>query len=66
MELILGLGAGAAVVRPIRSMLHATQPLDPAVFFSVNLTLLLVAALACLIPALRASKLDPVQALKTK
>jgi ABC-type lipoprotein release transport system permease subunit len=47
-------------------MLHATQPLDPAVFFSVNLTLLLVAALACLIPALRASKLDPVQALKTK
>jgi len=64
--LILGLGAGAAVVRLIRSMLYATEPLDPAVFFSVTATLLLVAALACLVPALRASMLDPVQALKTK
>ncbi len=64
--LILGLGAGAAVVRLIRSMLYETEPLDPAVFFSVTATLLLVAALACLVPALRASTLDPVQALKTK
>jgi predicted permease len=64
--LILGLGAGAAVVHLIRSMLYATQPLDPAVFISVAATLLLVAALACLVPALRASTLDPVQALKTK
>ena len=64
--LILGLGAGAAVVRLIRSMLYATQPLDPAVFLSVTAALLLVAALACLVPALRASKLDPVQALKAK
>ena len=64
--LILGLGAAAAVVRLIRSMLYETEPLDPAVFFSVTATLLLVAALACLVPALRASKLDPVQALKTK
>jgi predicted permease len=64
--LILGLGAGAAVVRLIRSMLYETGPLDPVVFFSVTTTLLLVAGLACLVPALRASKLDPVQALKTK
>jgi putative ABC transport system permease protein len=64
--LILGLGAGAAVVRLIRSMLYETEPLDPAVFFSVTATLLLVAGLACLVPALRAAKLDPVQALKTK
>ena len=64
--LILGLGAGAAVVRLIRSMLYQTEPLDPAVFFSVTVTLLLAAALACLVPAVRASNLDPVQALKTK
>jgi predicted permease len=64
--LILGLGAGAAVVRLIESMLYATQPLDPAVFFSVTATLLLVASVACLVPALRAAKLDPVQTLKTK
>jgi predicted permease len=64
--LILGLGAGAAVVRLIRSMLYETEPLDPVVFFSVTATLLLVAGLACLIPAWCAAKLDPVQALKTK
>jgi ABC-type antimicrobial peptide transport system permease subunit len=64
--LILGLGAGAAVVRLIRSMLYETGPLDPAVFFSVTATLLLVASLACLVPARRAAKLDPVQALKMK
>jgi ABC-type antimicrobial peptide transport system permease subunit len=64
--LILGLGAGAAVVRLIRSMLYETGPLDPAVFFSVTATLLLVAGLACLVPARRAAKLDPVQALKMK
>jgi predicted permease len=64
--LILGLSAGAAVVRLIRSLLYETEPLDPVVFFSVTATLLLVAGLACLIPAWRAAKLDPVQALKTK
>jgi predicted permease len=64
--LILGLAAGAAVVRQIGSMLYKTEPLDPAVFLSVTAALLLVAALACLVPALRAANLDPVQALKTK
>jgi predicted permease len=64
--LVLGLGAGAAAVRLIRSMLYETAPLDPAVFFSVTVTLLLVAALACLVPAFRASKLDPVHALKAR
>ena len=53
--LILGLGSSAAVVRLIRSMLYETQPLDPAVFLSVTIALLLVAALACLMPAWRAS-----------
>jgi putative ABC transport system permease protein len=64
--LALGLAASAAAVRLMRTMLYETQPLDPAVFMAVAGTLLLVAALACLAPAWRASRLDPMQALRTE
>jgi ABC-type antimicrobial peptide transport system permease subunit len=64
--LVLGLGASAAVVRLIRTMLYETEPIDPAVFFSVTAILLLVAGMACLIPAWRASRLDPMQALRAE
>jgi ABC-type lipoprotein release transport system permease subunit len=45
-------------------MLYGTQPLDPAVFTVVAAMLVLVAALACMVPAWRASRLDPMQALR--
>jgi putative ABC transport system permease protein len=64
--LVVGLAAGAAAVRLIRSMLYETKPLDPAIFAAVAGILLLVAALACLAPAWRASRLDPMQALRTE
>jgi len=64
--LVLGLAASAEVVRLILSMLYETRPLDPAVFLSVTTALLLVAALACLVPAWRASRLDPAHALRTE
>jgi predicted permease len=64
--LVLGLGASAASVRLIRSMLYETRALDPAVFVAVSGTLLVVAGLACLLPAWRASRLDPMQALRTE
>ena len=64
--LALGLAASAATVRLMRTMLYETQPLDPMVFAAVTGTLLLVAAVACLAPAWRASHLDPVQALRTE
>ena len=64
--LAVGLAASAAVVRLIRSMLYETQPLDAAVFAAVAATLLLVAAIACMMPAWRASRLDPMQALRTE
>jgi putative ABC transport system permease protein len=47
-------------------MLYGTQPLDPVVFASVAAMLLLVAALACMVPAWRASRLDPMRALRTE
>jgi len=64
--LALGLAASAGVVRLIRSMLYEARPLDPAVFAAVSGSLLLVCALACLVPAWRASRVDPVQALRTE
>jgi len=62
--LVIGLAASAALTREIQTMLYGTQPLDPAVFAVVAVTLLLVSALACMIPAWRASRLDPIQALR--
>jgi ABC-type antimicrobial peptide transport system permease subunit len=64
--LVLGLAASAAAVRLLRSMLYETQPLDPVVFAGVAAILLLVATLACTAPAWRASRLDPMQVLRTE
>jgi putative ABC transport system permease protein len=64
--LMVGLASSAATGRLIHSMLYETQPLDPTIFAAVAIILLAVAALACLIPAWRASHIDPIQALRTE
>jgi ABC-type antimicrobial peptide transport system permease subunit len=64
--LAFGLVVSLGVAQLIQSMLYGTQPLDPAVFAAVAATLLLVAVLACMVPAWRASRLDPMQALRTE
>jgi predicted permease len=64
--LVLGLAASAATTRLIQSLLYGTKPLDPIVFVLVTLALLAVAAIACLVPAWRASRLDPMEALRTE
>ncbi|MGP8083613.1 MAG: ADOP family duplicated permease [Terracidiphilus sp.] len=64
--LLFGLAASVGAARLMRSMLYGTQPLDPVVFAAVTAMLLLVAALACMVPAWRASRLDPMQALRTE
>lgn len=64
--LALGLAASVGAVRLMQSMLYGTRPLDPVIFVSVAATLLGVAALACLVPAWRASKIDPIEALRTE
>jgi predicted permease len=67
---VVGLAAGMAVsavtVRLLSSMLYRTQPFDAIVFAGVSGLLLLVAVLACAIPAWRASRLDPMVALRTE
>jgi putative ABC transport system permease protein len=64
--LICGLIAGGLVVRVISDMLYGTQPLDASVFSAVTALLALVASVACVLPAWRASRLDAMQALRTE
>jgi len=64
--LVLGLAASVGAVRLLQSMLYGTKPVDPVIFASVAATLLAVAGLACLVPAWRASRIDPMQALRTE
>jgi ABC-type antimicrobial peptide transport system permease subunit len=64
--LVLGLGASAGTAHLTQSMLYETKPLDPTIFAAVAATLLGVAVLACTIPAWRASRIDPMQALRTE
>jgi predicted permease len=62
----LGLVMSFAATRIFQSMLFGMKPLDPVVLSGVIATLLAVAVLACLAPAWRASRLDPMKALRTE
>ena len=62
----LDLAASIGAVRLIQSMLYGTRPLDPEIFAAVAATLLVVSVIACLVPAWRASRIDPMQALRTE
>jgi putative ABC transport system permease protein len=64
--LALGLVGAAFAVQLVRKMLYGVQPLDWTVFAGVAVVLSLVAALACAIPAWQASRLAPIQALRTE
>jgi putative ABC transport system permease protein len=64
--LALGLIAAVEASRLLRGMLYETRNLDPIVFAAVAGTLLIVAAIACIVPAWRASRIDPMQALRTE
>ncbi|HEY3707394.1 MAG TPA: ABC transporter permease [Terracidiphilus sp.] len=64
--LAVGLAASAATGRLITSMLFNTKPLDPGIYAGVAGTLLVVATIACILPAWRASRVDPMQALRTE
>jgi len=62
--LFLGVMGGVFSARLIRSELFGVQPLDAFVFAAVVLLVIAVAAAACLFPAWRASRLDPLLALR--
>lgn len=65
---VAGLALGAAVAlwagKFVQPLLFEQSPRDPLVFASVTSALLATAVAACLVPALRATKVDPVSALR--
>ena len=60
----IGLGGYVALNRLVESLLFGTTSLDPLMLAAAPLILALVAAAACLMPALRATRISPVAALR--
>jgi putative ABC transport system permease protein len=61
-----GLAAEFFVSRVIATFLFEVTATDPGTFASVSILLGMVALAACYLPARRASKIDPMQALRTQ
>jgi putative ABC transport system permease protein len=62
--LAVGLTGAALVMRAFRSMLYEVSPTDPLTLAAVAAILMATALVACFIPARRAMRVDPVQALR--
>lgn len=62
--IILGVAGAAALTRVLGGLLYGVKPTDPATFAGVVVLILLIATVASWLPAHRASRLDPTQALR--
>jgi ABC-type antimicrobial peptide transport system permease subunit len=60
----IGIAGAIGLTRTLQSFLFGLSPTDPLTFAAVALLLIFVALLACYIPARRASKVDPMTALR--
>jgi len=64
--MVIGLGSAALASRALVTLLFGVSTLDPVTYAGVIVLLLAVALLACGVPAWRAARIDPAQALRTE
>jgi putative ABC transport system permease protein len=64
--IIAGTAAALGLTRFMQSLLFETTPYDPLVYVGVGAVMLAAAALACWLPARRATKVNPVEALRAE
>jgi putative ABC transport system permease protein len=64
--LVVGVAASFAVARLLQALLFETEAHDPAIYAITGATIAMTAAAACFVPARRATRIDPLIALKTE